>query len=78
MIAPLLPGAEKLVKMLKGKVGYIIIDKMNYHYSDWVYRKHRIPRAKSKFIITQASNEIVYGFEKQGMKCQVLFDDSSF
>jgi DNA repair photolyase len=78
MIAPLLPGAEKLIKMLKGKVGYIIIDKMNYHYSDWIYRKYKIASAKSKSIITQASYEIFYGFEKQGIECKVLFNDSSF
>lgn len=40
MIAPVLPGAEGLAALLKGKVDHIIIDRMNYHYADWVYRKY--------------------------------------
>lgn len=38
MIAPLLPGAGGLAGLLKGKVDYILVDRMNYHYADWVYR----------------------------------------
>jgi DNA repair photolyase len=40
MIAPVLPGAEGLAALLFGKVDYVIIDRMNYHYADWVYRKY--------------------------------------
>jgi len=40
MIAPVLPGAEGLVALLRGKVDYILIDRMNYHYADWVYKKY--------------------------------------
>ena len=40
MIAPMLPGAEELEELLKGKVDYLLIDRMNYHYADWVYRKY--------------------------------------
>jgi DNA repair photolyase len=40
MIAPVLPGAEGLAALLKGKVDYILIDRMNYHYADWVYKKY--------------------------------------
>ncbi len=42
MIAPLRPGAEGLADLLKGKVDYTIIDRMNYHYADWVYREHHL------------------------------------
>jgi len=75
MIAPLLPGAEKLVEMLQGKVDYIIVDKMNYHYSDWVYRKYGFTDTRSRAFTMQTSNELVHGFEQQGMECQVLFDN---
>jgi DNA repair photolyase len=37
MIAPMLPGAEDLAEMLNGKVDFVIVDRMNYHYADWVY-----------------------------------------
>ena len=40
MIAPVLPGAEGLAALLKGKVDYLLIDRMNYHYADWVYKKY--------------------------------------
>ena len=40
MIAPMLPGAEDLAEILAGKVDYVILDRMNYHYADWVYRKY--------------------------------------
>lgn len=40
MIAPVLPGAEGLAALLKGNVDYIILDRMNYHYADRVYREH--------------------------------------
>jgi len=40
MIAPVLPGAEGLAGLLKGKVDYVLVDRMNYHYADWVYRKY--------------------------------------
>ena len=42
MIAPMLPGAENLAEMLKGKIDYLLIDRMNYHYADWVYRKYNL------------------------------------
>ena len=40
MVAPMLPGAKGLVKLVKGKVGYVMIDRMNYHFADWVYQKY--------------------------------------
>lgn len=42
MIAPVLPGAEGLAELLKGKIDYVLIDRMNYHYADRVYRKYRL------------------------------------
>ena len=40
MIAPILPGAEGLIDHLAGKVDYLLADRMNYNYADWVYRKY--------------------------------------
>ncbi|MDO9535559.1 MAG: radical SAM protein [Bacillota bacterium] len=40
MVAPMLPGADGLSEPLKGKIDYLLIDRMNYHYADWVYRKN--------------------------------------
>ena len=41
MIAPILPGAEELIGVLAGKVDYLIIDRMNYHHADKIYRRHK-------------------------------------
>ena len=40
MIAPILPEAENLPRILSGKVDYIIIDRMNGHDADRIYKKH--------------------------------------
>jgi DNA repair photolyase len=39
MIAPILPEAENLVTALAGQVDYILIDRMNYHHADGIYKK---------------------------------------
>lgn len=40
MIAPILPEAENLIKLLAGRVDYIILDRMNYFHADKIYEKH--------------------------------------
>ena len=40
MIAPLVPGADGLCDLLAGKVDHVLIDRMNYDYGAWVYRRH--------------------------------------
>lgn len=73
MIAPMLPGAEGLATTLGGKVDYVLIDRMNYHYSDWVYRKYKLEGAMGGDFFFQKSEELACAFEKQGIECQVLF-----
>lgn len=72
MIAPVLPKAEGLVEWLKGKVDYVLIDRMNYHYSDWVYRKYGLEDAMNSEFFMGKSRELASGFEKLGIECQVL------
>jgi DNA repair photolyase len=66
MIAPLLPKAESLALKLKGKVDYVIIDKMNYHYADWVYKKYQLEKI-------QNGDVLVNLFKKENIPCQVVF-----
>ncbi|NCO68642.1 MAG: radical SAM protein [Nitrospirae bacterium CG_4_10_14_0_8_um_filter_41_23] len=73
MIAPVLPGAEGLVRELKGKVGYVIIDRMNYHYADWVYRRYKIEWARKEEFFIQRGRAIKRLFEKKKIPCQLLF-----
>lgn len=74
MIAPLLPGAEGLVSKLKGRVHSVLIDKMNYHYADWVYRKHKLEWAREEEFFIQKGKELKESFEKEKIPCQLLFD----
>jgi hypothetical protein len=73
MIAPLLPNAEGLVEQLKGKVDHVLIDRMNYHYADWVYRKSKLEYAMTEDFFTQKKVELANAFEKEGIPCQLLF-----
>ncbi|MCX6737158.1 MAG: radical SAM protein [Candidatus Parcubacteria bacterium] len=66
MIAPLLPKAEGLVSKLKGKVDYVIIDKMNYHYADWIYKKYNLEKI-------QKGNELANHFKKENIPCRIIF-----
>ena len=72
MIAPMLPGAEGLAADLKGKVDYVLIDKMNYHYSDWVYKKHKLETAMSDDFFTQKIRQLASALETEHIDCQVL------
>lgn len=73
MIAPLLPGAEGLVDMLKGRVDHVLIDRLNYHYADWAYKKYGMLWAMSDEFSFQKGEELRAGFEKAGIACQKLF-----
>jgi DNA repair photolyase len=58
MIAPVLPGSEELAEVLKGKVDYVIVDRMNYHYADWVYRKYGLEDALSDEFFDRATRDL--------------------
>jgi DNA repair photolyase len=73
MIAPMLPGAEELPAQLSEKVDYVLIDRMNYHYGDWVYRKYHLEDAMSYDFFFSKGNELASAFAEQGIECRVLF-----
>lgn len=73
MIAPMLPKSEELIAVLRGKVDYILIDRMNYHYGDWVYRKYDLEDAMSDDFFSRKSRELASAFEKQDINCRVVF-----
>jgi DNA repair photolyase len=62
MIAPLLPKAENLVFQLKGKADKVIIDEMNYHYADWVYKKYQLGKRPE-------AGKILKRFQEEGIVC---------
>lgn len=73
MVAPILPGAEGLVRALKGKVEYVILDRLNYHYADWAYKKYGIKWAMEDGFFSQKGEKLRIVFEREGIPCQILF-----
>lgn len=70
MIAPMLPGAESLAELLAGKVDYVLIDRMNYHHADWVYRKYGLQDKLTDAYFHQVGQELTSAFRKLGVRCQ--------
>jgi len=73
MVAPILPGAEGLVTALNGKVAYVILDRLNYHYADWAYKRYGLQGAMEDGFFSQKGGELKIAFEREGIPCQILF-----
>jgi len=73
MVAPILPGAEGLASALKGNVEYVILDRLNYHYADWVYKKYEMQWAMEDSFFSQKGEELKTAFEREGIPCQIVF-----
>ncbi|MEM3627219.1 MAG: radical SAM protein [Candidatus Bathyarchaeia archaeon] len=73
MVAPLLPGAEGLVKQLHGKVDYVLIDRMNYHYADWVYRKNKLEYTMTDNFFNQKKMELANALKREKITYKLLF-----
>jgi DNA repair photolyase len=73
MVAPILPGAEGLASELKGKVEYVILDRLNYHYADWAYKKYGMQWAMEDSFFSQKGEELRTAFEREGIPCETAF-----
>jgi DNA repair photolyase len=73
MIAPILPGAEALAGTLEGKVDYILVDRMNYHYADWVYKKYGLEDKLSDDYFQKTGRDIATACRKLGIECRSTF-----
>ena len=73
MIAPLLPGAEGLPELLKDSTDHALVDRLNYHYADAVYKKYGMQWAMKDSFFRQKGEELRQAFERNGIPCQVLY-----
>lgn len=73
MIAPLLPKAEGLAGALTGKVERVLVDRMNYHYADWVYRKYNLEKSWNDDYFSRAGREICSALRQRDVDCQILY-----
>lgn len=72
MVAPLLPHAEGLVDLLKGKVEQALVDRYNYHYADRVYKLHGMRYAMGDEFFLQKGKDLQMAFEEAGIPCRLL------
>ncbi|MFA5079176.1 MAG: radical SAM protein [Dehalococcoidia bacterium] len=72
MIAPMLPGAEGLASALAGKVDYILVDRMNYHNADWVYRKYGLKEGRSDAFFDRTSSKLATKCTEVGIDCRLV------
>jgi DNA repair photolyase len=73
MIAPILPGAENLPSELEGKVDSILVDRLNYHYADAVFRQYRMEDKLSDEFFQKTGKEIVNACRKSGIDCNSAY-----
>jgi DNA repair photolyase len=73
MIAPMLPGAESLPEALVGKVDYVLVDRMNYSYGDWVYRKYDLEDKMTDDFFYTTRREISSSCERLGIDCKIVY-----
>ena len=73
MIAPILPEAEKLIELLAGNVDYIIIDRMNYHHSDRVYKRHGWQEKNTDEYYDQVKRAMLDDCARLGVDCRPVY-----
>lgn len=72
MIAPLLPGAERLAGLLADKADHVLIDRMNYAYGTWVYRKHGLEAKLDEDYFRQTAAQLAEELEASGIATRVI------
>ncbi|MGD8566073.1 MAG: radical SAM protein [Candidatus Bathyarchaeota archaeon] len=73
MIAPLLPNAKLLIPQIEGKVDYVLIDKMNYHHADRIYKRLKMESDKTHDFFAREKRELTDLFMKKKLPFQFLF-----
>lgn len=73
MIAPLLPGAAGLAGELAGRVDYVLVDRLNYHYADRLYAENKMEWARKEPFFIRESSSLKRGLEGAGIPVTVLF-----
>jgi DNA repair photolyase len=73
MIAPILPEAENLIRILAGKVDYIIIDRMNYWHADKIYEKHGWREKNTDEYFNLIGSRIANDCVELGVECRSAY-----
>jgi DNA repair photolyase len=73
MMAPLLPEPEGLIQRISGKVDYVLVDKMNYHYAAFVYEKNNLKHAMTPTFFNAKKATLSKELEKEGIPHKFLY-----
>lgn len=73
MVAPILPGAERIMELLKGKVDYIYVDRMNYEYVNRVYKQNKLEHYLDNGYFSSVEKKIASDCKKMNIKCDIIY-----
>jgi DNA repair photolyase len=73
MVAPMLPGAEGLGELLAGRIDYLLVDRMNYHHADVLYRRHGLEGARTDAYFRRTVRTLASACKRSGIECRVVF-----
>lgn len=73
MVAPMLPGAENLGKLFPGKADRVLVDRMNYHYADYIYHNNRFEDKLGDEFFRSTGNLIAQNCSESGLACNLVF-----
>jgi DNA repair photolyase len=73
MIAPILPGAEKLINLLASIVDSIVVDRMNYNNANFIYKKYGLEECMSDEYFLIVSQQIKSDCSNLGIDCDIVF-----
>ena len=73
MIAPMLPGTEGLIQLLRGKVDYILVDRMNYNNALSIYRQNHLEDKLTEEYFRRTAKELADECATAGIEYNVVF-----
>jgi hypothetical protein len=56
-----------------GKVDNVLIDRMNYGYGSWVYRKHGLQDCQTEDFFQGTAQQLSFAFREAGVPARVVF-----
>ena len=73
MIAPLLPGAEKLLPLLEDVVDYVYVDRMNYEHASFLYRQHSLEYYRTNSFFSEMKKTISGQCLEAEIPCHIFY-----
>jgi hypothetical protein len=69
----MLPGTDGLIELLRGKVDYILVDRMNYNNAAGIYRQNRLEDKLTEEYFRRTAKELADACAIAGIECNIVF-----